>query len=343
MTGIVYHEDYNKYDLGVDHPLLGDKPRRTIDFFREKSLIGDLQVFKPAPAEDKDLLRVHTETYVDKIRRLSEKGGMLSLDTPAPRGIYNYAALAAGGSMLCGEKTLGEHNIMINPLGGFHHAGRSTSSGFCFFNDIAVTTEHLRGKIKRFLVIDLDVHHANGTQDIYYEDPSVLNISFHQDGRTLYPGTGFIEEIGQGEGKGFTINLPLPPGTDGVSYLMAFDEIIPFISKKFNPGLIIYQSGVDTHHSDPLANLALDLQTYYFLASRIRELSTGGCDKLVVLFGGGYNNVSSIHSYFNITCGLLNKKNFIHEETCFDFRKRAVVENNVAELKKTLRPIWGSF
>ncbi|HEC89928.1 MAG TPA: hypothetical protein ENI44_05045, partial [Thermoplasmatales archaeon] len=239
MRGIVYHEIFNKYDIGDDHPLIGERPRMAMEILKEKNILELFSVISPKPAEEKDLLLVHDKSYVDLIKHLSEKGGMLAIDTPAPPGIYEYARWATGGTMYAGEKLFEDYELMINPLGGFHHAARNHSSGFCFFNDIAVTIEHLKKlhSLKRILVIDLDVHHANGTEEIYASDPSVLNISFHQDGRTLYPGTGPIDFIGLGEGKGYTVNLPLPPETGSKAYLYAINEILPSLEEQFKPQL----------------------------------------------------------------------------------------------------------
>lgn len=341
MIGIVYHEDYNKYDLDITHPLVGDKPCKTMEFFEKHGIMNDVEVFTPEKATEKDLLRVHNPRFVDRIKKLSQTGGMLTFDTPAPVGIYDIARLVTGGTKLAGEKLFNGFQCMINPLAGFHHASRSFSSGFCFFNDIAIVIEYLREKytLKRFLVVDLDVHHANGTQEIYYDDPTVLNISFHQDGRTLYPGTGSMDKIGRDSGEGYTVNLPLPPGTGNKSYLNAFNSIIPALTKQFSPEIIIYQSGVDTHHSDPLADLSLTYHTYYHLARKMMKLSTNTCNKLLVLFGGGYNSDASVKSYYNIMCGLLDRKDYIQEEEIPDERIDEV-ERLVSELKKILAPHW---
>ncbi|UCD14607.1 MAG: histone deacetylase family protein [Thermoplasmatales archaeon] len=341
MIAIVYHEDYNKYDLGLSHPLIGDKPRQTMDFFKQKNIIKNVKVFEASKASEKDLLRVHNPRFLERVKKLSQTGGMLAPDTPAPIGIYEIACLVTGGTRIGGEKLFQGFKCVVNPLAGFHHASSSFSSGFCFFNDVAVVIEYLRKKyhLERFLIIDLDVHHANGTQEIYYDDPSVLNISFHQDGRTLYPGTGSLEEIGRYNGEGYTVNLPLPPGTGDKSYLKAFDTIIPPIIYQFNPQIIIYQSGVDTHHSDPLASLLLTYQTYYHLGWRIMELSKKTCNKLLVLFGGGYNSLASVRSYYNILCGILKKSDYIKEKNVFDYEVEKV-DNEVALLKKILSQHW---
>ena len=349
MFALIYHEDYNKYDLGVDHPLIGNKPRKTMDFFKEKGLLDTIDVFTPKKATEKDLLRVHEKQYVDHVKQLSKTGGWLASDTPAPVGIYEYARLAAGGTILAGEKLFDGYKCTVNPLGGFHHASKGHSSGFCFFNDIAVVIEYLREKKKlnRFAIIDLDVHHGNGTQDIYVADPTVLNISFHQDGRTLYPGTGALEMIGRDDGEGYTVNLPLPPGTATGSYVMAFDELVPPLIEQFKPEVIMYQCGVDTHHSDPLANLKLTYQAYYHLAVKVHEISRKTCDKLLVLFGGGYQSDACVKSYYNVMCGLLGKKEYFKEEEIPDLEidiykdpYGSQIDDIVYELKQKLKPYW---
>jgi len=341
MIGIVYHKDHNKYDFGLDHPLIGNKPKKTIEFFKKKGILKELQEFKPKKATEKDLLRVHSPNFIERIKTLSKSGGMLTFDTPAPIGIYEIARLAAGGTILAGEKLLKRFNVMANPLAGFHHASKNYASGFCFFNDIAIVIEYLREKhkLERFLIVDLDVHHANGTQEIYYNDPSVLKISFHQDGRTLYPGTGFMDKTGRDSAEGYTVNLPLPPGTGNKSYLYGFNELIPNLLKQFNPEIIIYQCGVDTHHSDPLANLCLTHQVYYQIAKKMRELSAETCDKLLVLFGGGYNSDASVKSYYNVMCGLLEKDDYLEEKEIED-KKFDEVKELVLELKKILSVYW---
>jgi acetoin utilization deacetylase AcuC-like enzyme len=341
MYAFVYHKDYNKYDLGIEHPLVGDKPKKTMEFLKEKHILDNIPIFSPPLASEKDLLRVHSESFLNLIKELSNKGGMLSMDTPAPIGIYNYARRATGGSILAGEKLFESFHCTINPLAGFHHASRSFSSGFCFFNDIAVTIEYLREhkQVQRFLIVDLDVHHGNGTQEIFFRDPTVLNLSFHQDGRTLYPGTGSLEKIGGDEGEGYTINLPFPPGAGTESYLHAFNELIPPLVHQFKPEIILYQSGVDTHHSDPLANLKLTYQAYYYLAKQMKNLSEGSCKKLLVLFGGGYNSQASVIGYYNIMCGLIDRARFMKEKEIPD-EKSKEIEQLVLTLKEVLNCYW---
>lgn len=340
MLAVAYHNDYSKYNLGETHPLLGDKPRKTLEFFREKNV--EMKLFEPEPVTYEEILAVHSKGFVEEIKNLSESGGMLSVDTPAPKGIYDTVRTACGGTKIMGVKVMEKFFCGVNLLGGFHHAGVDNASGFCFFNDIAVAVEYLRKKydIKRFLVVDLDVHHCNGTQEIYYKDDSVLVISMHQDGRTLYPGTGFIDEIGEDNGKGFNVNIPLPTGTGNKSYLYAFDEIIPGIATQFRPEIIFYQSGVDTHHSDPLANLNLTFDVYHDLGKRMKDIATNTCKKLVVCLGGGYNLEQSVKSYYNIVSGILGFDDFISEKEIPD-KRMDDVKNVVSQVKKNLVDYWG--
>ena len=340
-NAFVYHEDFNKYDLGTDHPLIGDKPRNALAYLKTKGLLSQFDVLTPEACTYQDLQRAHTDEYLKHIKYLSENGGYLSMDTPAPKGIFEIASLAAGGSIMAAEKVFDGYQLAINPLGGFHHACRASSSGFCFFNDIAVAIEHIRHahRLKRFLIIDIDVHHGNGTQDIYYEDPTVLNISLHQDGRTLYPGTGDVDAIGRDAGEGFTVNLPLPPGTSTKSYLKAFHDIVPPLAMQFSPQVVVFQSGVDTHHADPLADLSIPLQTYTLLASQVAKLSKDTCNKLVVLFGGGYNSESCIQAYGNEVSGLLGGDALVREPEPVDADPNAV-ETMLADLKIRLADFW---
>ena len=342
MNAITYHPDYNKYDLGTEHPLIGNKPQKVMEMLKDRDLIKEFDIVTPTIATDEDLLRVHSETYLNQIKRLSEKGGMLSFDTPAPKGIYRYAALAAGGTIACCSKLCEEYTLTVNPLAGFHHASKSHSSGFCFFNDIAIGIEYVRAHyhLKKFLIIDLDVHHGNGTQDIYFRDPSVVNLSIHQDGRTLYPGTGAIEKIGDDDGTGYTINLPLPPGTGSNAYLYAFNELVPQITMAFQPEIIIYQSGVDTHHTDPLAEIMLTYEVYYHIARKIKQLSESTSNKLAVLLGGGYNSSTCITAYENIFNGLLDKPTYVKEPDPFKDNNMAAVKKDVNQLKEILKSYW---
>jgi acetoin utilization deacetylase AcuC-like enzyme len=335
MLLFIYHKDYSKYNLGEDHPFLSLKPKNLLEFLKSKTLSKRLEVLEPKLLPENELYKVHTKDFVNLVKALSESGGLLSLDTPAPKGIYEIARLACSGTKLIAEKVVTEDFWCgINTLGGFHHAAKDKASGFCFFNDFAIGIEFLRSKykLKKFLVVDTDVHHGNGTQEIYYNDPSVLHISLHQDGRTLYPGTGFVQEIGTKDALGYTVNIPLPPGISDKSYLYIFDLFVPKLANLFQPEIIFWQSGVDTYHRDPLANLNLTLNCYYLLGLRMKAIAENTCNKLVIGLGGGYDSEGCTKGYYNIISALLGNHNFIKEDFSFSENLKSI-----KELAKTLR------
>jgi acetoin utilization deacetylase AcuC-like enzyme len=183
-------------------------------FFEGQGLLSLPQIvlIKPQPASNEDLLRVHDESYVDLIFRLAEENKPYDIETPVSQEILEAAMLIVGGAIGCGKAVYeGKSKRAVSLGGGYHHAGRNYGGGFCIFNDVAVLVEYLRAEhgVKRFLILDYDVHFGNGTSDIYYRDPTVLYISLHQDPRTIYPGTGFVEQIGEDGGEGYNVNVLL--------------------------------------------------------------------------------------------------------------------------------------
>ena len=194
-VGVTYHEKFRQYDLGPLHPYRGDRFINAKKFFEEKGLFKLPQVvlLTPEPATKQDLLRVHDENYVRLIFRLAEAGMPYDVETPVSPEILEAALLITGGALMAGRLILEGRLGRAVALGcGYHHAGRDYGGGFCLFNDVAVLVEYLRERfgLRRFLILDHDVHFGNGTSDIYYSDPTVLYISLHQDPRTIYPGTG---------------------------------------------------------------------------------------------------------------------------------------------------------
>jgi acetoin utilization protein AcuC len=182
-----------------------------------------------------------------------------------------------------------------NPGGGFHHAHPDRASGFCIFNDVAIACRYLqsRYKVKRILYVDIDVHHADGVQDIFYAESGVLTVSFHESGEFLFPGTGFQEEFGEGEGRGYAVNLPLPPYTLDEHYLRAFEAIVPPIVQAYRPEVIVAQNGVDAHYQDELGHMALTTRTYAELAGRLHRLAHESAHgRLIAVGGGGYSYLS---------------------------------------------------
>jgi acetoin utilization protein AcuC len=292
LTAFLYTDAYLKYQFGPSHPFQPIREKNSLNLLQELHVFnGTAQHLEPPPATKEDLLTVHTKEYVDYVQRMCNEGrGYLDFgDTPATKGLYDGALSVVGGSLYGAKLVLdGEVDHAFNPGGGLHHAKADRASGFCVFNDIAVAIRFLQKNygLKRIVVIDIDGHHGDGTQELFYDEP-ILTISTHRTG--IFPGTGYVDEIGVGNGKGYAVNIPLPEGTFHEAYLHAFKEIVPPLIEAYEPEIIISQFGVDGHYLDPLVGLALTTKTYEEVSRMIHDLShrvAGG--KLLVVGGGGY-------------------------------------------------------
>jgi acetoin utilization protein AcuC len=200
--------------------------------------------------------------------------------------MFDYILLYCSATIKAVNLILEENaNVVFNPLGGFHHSSRSHAEGFCYVNDIIVAIDMFLARGMRVAYVDIDAHHGNGVQDTYYGDDRVLTVSLHQTGKTLYPWSGFEDEIGEDIGKGYTINIPLPEGTDDESHEMMFDRVVTPAVEKFQPSVVVATIGADTHRNDPLANLDLTNNGMVEAVKRIRDYS----QHLLLLGAGGYN------------------------------------------------------
>lgn len=296
-----YNTDFVRYDLGATHPLHQDRILLHYELCRALGLLDGIKVIEPGfePATKEQLQLVHTPEYIKMIRELSQRNDYTDLnggDTFAFPEAYDITRLLVGGTLACVDAVMnGQAHHAWNPGGGLHHAHADQASGFCIFNDVAIACRYLqtRYKMKRILYLDIDVHHGDGVQDIFYDDPGVLTLSIHETGRILFPETGFTEELGVGEGKGYSVNLPLPPYTCDEHYLKAFEAVVSPIIKAYRPEVIVLQSGVDTHYQDQLGHLALTTRTHSEVAKRIHELTHKYANgRLVAVGGGGYSYLS---------------------------------------------------
>ena len=195
----------------------------------------------------------------------------------------------------------GEVQVAFNPVGGFHHAGRDHAEGFCYVNDVAVTITKLLKEGLRVAFVDIDAHHANGVQDAFYRDDRVLVISFHENGKDLYPWSGFENEIGEEKGKGYTVNVPLPQNTDDEAFVLAFCEIVPPLLDAYAADLVIAELGADTHISDPLTHLSMTNFGYCQVIGKLKESAS----RLLALGGGGYDVYKTSRSW-TLAWGILN-------------------------------------
>jgi acetoin utilization protein AcuC len=322
-------------------------------FFEEKGIFKLPNVFmlQPQPASQQDLLRVHDQGYIDLIFRLAQQNRPYDMDTSVSPQILEAAMLIVGGAIEAGKVIYDGRAERAVALGcGYHHAGRNYGGGFCLFNDIAVMIECLREKhgLKRALILDYDVHFGNGTSDIYYEDPNVLFISLHQDPRTIYPGTGFIEQIGRGAGEGYKVNVPLPPQTGDESYLYALKEIFVPLAEEFKPELIVGNGGSDSHFADMLGSLGLTVQGFFKVSRLIVETANRVChDKVVLMPGSGYNPTVLPSCWYALTAGILDLEKIDVTDPCTPPVEPAYVRGRVEvtlrDLKRLLKEYWKCF
>jgi acetoin utilization deacetylase AcuC-like enzyme len=282
------HASYLEHLAGPRHPERPERLNAVLAGARKADLLDALVPLAPVAATRTDLERVHPVDYLDRIEGISAAGGgRLDPDTYASPGSWSAAIHAAGAGLTAVQALrdgLGDSAFCaVRPPG--HHATSNESMGFCFVNNVAVVAAALADLGERVLIVDYDAHHGNGTHDIFYADPRVLFISLHQ--WPLYPGTGRHDEIGDDIGTGFTMNIPLPPGTTGDVYLAAFDQLIAPRAQRFAPTWVVVSAGFDAHRSDPITELGLAAGDYAPLTARILGLVPKG--RRLVMLEGGYD------------------------------------------------------
>jgi len=300
-TFFVYDDAFLSYDFGPYHPLKPVRLKLATELARSMGLLDspNVALVKPIIANVEQILLFHTKEYVDLVERSSRTGeGLLDLgDTPAFKGCFESSRLYVGGSILAADLLMqGSADHTFSPAGGLHHAHPDGASGFCVFNDPAIVVAYLkqRYQTKRMLYLDVDAHHGDGVMYGFYSDPSLLNIDFHEDGRYLFPGTGFTYETGEGEARGLKVNVSLLPGTGDQTYLKAFREIVPRMVEAFRPEIILMQCGADSHFDDRLADLRLTTNCYEEMIGIIHSLAHKICNGRILLFGGGGYSLSSV-------------------------------------------------
>lgn len=310
-AALVYDDGFLAYDFGGGHALREVRVKLARDLIHAYGLLdGTAEELAPKPATDASIRRVHADDYLSIVRKLSADPSGVSLeyglgipDNPVFAGMYEAAALQAGGTLLaCQEVLSGRRTRAFNLGGGFHHAMRDRASGFCILNDLAIAIASLLEdhQLRRVLYVDVDAHHGDGAQSIFYRDPRVMTISLHEDGRYLFPGSGFPEEMGEGGGLGFAVNVPLPPYTRDVSYLHAFHEIVPPLARAYKPDIIVSQVGADAHYMDPLTHLQLTTRSYEAVAQILDALSQDICGGRWVAAGGGGYDVTVVPRVWTI-------------------------------------------
>jgi len=341
---IAYHEKFIEHNLGVLHP---ERPRRLVEIVSllRKELYDKLDFIEPKEADEKDLLKVHSKDYIDLVKRLSERGGLIDLDTPVPKGTFEIAKLAVGAGIRVVSEIHKESYkadfALVRPPG--HHAGKDFGGGFCYFNNIAIAVRYLQSRgIKKCAILDWDAHHGNGTQDIFYDDPTVLYFSTHQS--PLYPGTGKIDEIGINEGEGYNINFPLKAGTTGKSFEFILDEIFIPVVREFEPDFVLVSAGYDAYFRDPLTNLNFTVETYANATRKVKELSEEICEgRLAFFLEGGYELKGLSYSVLATVSTLVDSPIVIEPYRVGEQKVDEYVKDRVEKLKKVLMKYWSVF
>jgi acetoin utilization protein AcuC len=306
ITAFVDRQGLAGYDLGTDHPLAPVNRELAIDLIRMYGMLDrpDVTVLAPGTCDEDFIARVHTPAYMAQVRRYSAQpalahafeAGMWGLaaggDTPAFAGMHEAAVAVCGASVTAAMEVWEQRATRVfSAAGGLHHAFANKANGFCIYNDAAVAIQALlEAGAERVAYVDVDVHHGDGTQFIFYDDPRVLTCSVHESGRYLFPGTGALDERGVGKGAGTSVNIPLPAYAGDGPYMRAIEDVIVPMVRDFEPDIIVTQDGVDPHHQDPLAHLQVRMATFPRLWRVLHDMADEVTDgRWIALGGGGYN------------------------------------------------------
>jgi acetoin utilization protein AcuC len=296
QAAVIWTPGFLGYQLSDTHPLDPVRLDLTMRLAGNLGVLDEVKLLEPQPASDLDLQRVHTASYLSAVRSAPEVPfgvghGLGTADNPIFWGMHEASALVCGGSLRAAREIAeGRADRAINISGGLHHAMADRAAGFCVYNDCAVAISWLLDHgFERVAYLDVDVHHGDGVQAAFFDDPRVMTISVHQHPLTLWPGTGWPAELGSGDAAGTSVNLGLPPGTRDAAWLRAFHAVVPSLLKAFRPSVLVTQCGADTHREDPLAELSLSVDGHVAIYRALRELagSTAG-GRWLALGGGGY-------------------------------------------------------
>ncbi len=311
-----YTDALLQYEFKADHPLKPERLKLTYLLSKQLGLLENVKVIEPAVATRVDLEMFHDSEYIDAVeecsRELCSKPslGLGTADNPVFPDLYDAASRYVGATLdAMKEMENGARNAFVIS-GGLHHAHRNLASGFCVFNDVVVAIMHLQKQRDcRVLYFDFDAHHGDGVQNAFYRSKDVLTISVHQSGRYLFPGTGFIHEIGGGDGMGYSVNVPLLPGGGSKDLIRVVDEVVIPLFESYKPNLLVTQLGVDGHFLDPLANLVYTSHGFETVLTKLKNLSESICDiGWLAVGGGGYHPINVARLWTLFLSIMLNEK-----------------------------------
>jgi acetoin utilization protein AcuC len=297
LAAVAWDEALAQYDFGPGHPLAPVRVALTIELARQLGVLSgpSVTVVPPPPATDAELETAHDDDYVAAVRRAGRslvpdlRFGLGTDDNPVFEGMHEASALVAGATLAAARAVWSGPAVhAVSIAGGLHHAMRRTASGFCVYNDLVVAIKWLLAAgAERVAYVDTDVHHGDGVQAAFYDDPRVLTISLHEHPATLFPGTGLPDDSGTGAGAGYAVNVALPAGTGDAGWLRAFDAVVPPLLRAFKPAILVSQHGCDSHRLDPLAHLELTVDAQRLAQIMLHDLAHELCDGRWLLTGGG--------------------------------------------------------
>jgi len=311
-TALVYSSRFEQFSYGSNHPFQLHRYGLALELLEAYGLLqlSGMERRDCSPVSDEQILSFHTPAYLARLKEFSVSDqsradflfGLGDADCPVFKGLFDYAALGAGATVeacrLVAEEGFGS---VLSLAGGWHHAHRAKASGFCYLNDAVIAINWLLEKGKRVAYLDLDAHHGDGVQEGFYDTDQVLTISLHESGIYFFPGTGFEDETGTGDGQGYTVNLPLLAHTDDPLYMRAFDEAVYPLLASFNPDIIVAQIGADAFRTDPLTRLEITTHSYAYIMRKLQALKI----PWVALGGGGYDLMNTARAW-TIAWGAMN-------------------------------------
>lgn len=312
-SAFIHTSAFDNFSLGKDHPFKPYKATMVLELCWRYGLMDHpwMKIYTPNPVQEDVMAEYHAQEYIEVLKSCNSgyfdftmlHYGLGTSDNPVFKGVFDYSLLVLGATLTgVGLIASGDADTVFSPTGGLHHGGYGHAEGFCYVNDIVIGIKRLlKAGYQRVLYVDIDAHHGNGVQDAFYDTDEVLFFSMHQSGETLYPGTGFENEIGTGKGRGYTVNLPLPEYTDDDVYVRAFQEIYPRLVEAYRPQCVVAQIGLDTLKRDPLTNLRLTNNGYCTVVEAIRR----SCPVILALGGGGYS-VPDVVKGWTLAWAILN-------------------------------------
>lgn len=338
---VIYFDPiYEEHKTGYGHPERPERLPVALKAIEEAGLLDSVPVVSPRDATVQEIALVHSDKYIEQVRRVSGSGGgHLDMDTAVSAETFE-AALKAAGALLdavdwCCAGQSRRAFCMVRPPG--HHALPSRGMGFCIFNNIAIGARYAIAKkyAKRVMIVDWDAHHGNGTQDVFYDDPSVLYVSLHQ--YPHYPGTGWVDETGKGKGEGTTVNFPFPAGTGEEHYLEALERVVLPAGERFEPDLVMVSAGYDSHAGDLLCSMRLNDSSYRKMTEALLGFSEKCCNgRLIVTLEGGYNLNAQARSIVQTVAALAEievpGRDEAPQATAYSERAAEVIEQSARQM-----------